>query len=161
SAFQTFLDRERLPYEDRYWEDWEENYPHEVEAIPGACEFITAAEKLGVTVVYISNRLEKYQASTVRALKHLGIAIEGIEDRMLLRAEGASSDKTSRRKQVEARYEVLLYAGDSLRDFSEEFVARSADDLDGQKKVIEERKRKVDENRHRWGADWFVLPNPI
>src|SRR5262249_40393591 len=102
SAFQTFLDRERLPYEDRYWEDWEENYPHELQAIPGACEFITAAEKQGVTVIYISNRLEKYRASTIRALKHLGIAIEGIEDRMLLRAEGASSDKTSRRKQVEA-----------------------------------------------------------
>src|SRR6266542_834277 len=100
SAFQTFLDRERLPYDDRYWEEWEKNYPHEVEAIPGAREFIREAQKKGVTVVYISNRLEKYKASTVRALEHLGIATQGIEDRLLLRADGASSDKTSRRKQA-------------------------------------------------------------
>src|SRR5438874_6575086 len=88
SAFQAFLDRERLPYGDRYWEEWEENYPHEVEAVPGARAFIREAQKKGVTIIYISNRLEKYKASTVRALKHLGIAIEGIQNRLLLRADG-------------------------------------------------------------------------
>src|SRR5712691_7475885 len=45
SPFQTFLDRERLPYGDRYWEEWEEDYPHEVGAVPGAREFIHYAEQ--------------------------------------------------------------------------------------------------------------------
>ncbi|MBI1916155.1 MAG: hypothetical protein HYS12_15690 [Planctomycetes bacterium] len=161
SAFQTFLDRERLPYGDRYWEEWEENYPQEVRAIPGACEFIQEAQKKGVTAVYISNRLEKYKASTVRALEHLGIATEGIPNRLLLRADGAPSDKTGRRKHAEERYDVLLYVGDNLRDFSEEFVARPGEDEQGQKNAIEERNRKVDANRRRWGVDWFVLPNPV
>jgi acid phosphatase len=161
SPFQTFLDRERLPYSDRYWEDWEENYPDEVDVIPGAREFITEAQKKGVIVVYISNRLEKYKTSTVRALKSLGIATEGIEDHLLLRGDGAPSDKTARRKQAEERYDVLLYVGDSLRDFSEEFAARPKEDGEAQKNAIEERNRKVDANRRRWGVDWFVLPNPV
>ena len=89
------------------------------------------------------------------------IATEGIEDRLLLRAAGASSDKTGRRKQVEDHYDVLLYIGDNLRDFSEEFIARPGEDEEGQKNAIKERNRKVDANRQHWGVDWFVIPNPV
>jgi 5'-nucleotidase (lipoprotein e(P4) family) len=65
SRFQTFLDREGLPYKDEYWDLWEEKYPKEVGLVPGAKGFIERAEGMGVTCVYISNRLEKFQPSTV------------------------------------------------------------------------------------------------
>ena len=40
-------------------------------------------------------------------------------------------------------------------------MARPGADEEGLKNAIEERNRKVDANRPRWGVDWFVLPNPV
>jgi 5'-nucleotidase (lipoprotein e(P4) family) len=160
SAFQSFLDRERLGYQDGYCDNWEENYPQEVRAVPGACAFIANAEKQSVTVVYVSNRLVKYRAATVEALKQLGIATVDLDQRLLLRP-GSSTDKTPRFKQAREQYDVLLFVGDNLRDFSEEFAAGPLTDEEAQQKAIEQRKQKVDEASGRWGRDWFILPNPV
>lgn len=161
SPFQTFLDRYRLPYEERYWDIWEKEYPQEVRAIPGARAFIAAAEKQGVTPFYLSNRSEKNRASTVKALAHLGISTDRIADRLLLSTD--TSDKTARRKKVAEGHAVLMLIGDNLRDLSEEFVVpkREPDDEAGQRKAIRDRRDRVDANRGRWGVDWFILPNPV
>lgn len=161
SAFQSFLDRERLNYSDALWERWEKDFPREVRLIPGAKGFIEAAERMGVTVVYISNRLVKHQDSTIAALKNLGLNTEGIADRILLKEQ--TSDKTARRKIAEQRYSVLLYFGDNLRDFSEEFVSPRLvpNDLAGQQQAIQDRAQKVEKASFRWGNDWIILPNPV
>jgi acid phosphatase len=119
SAFQSFLDRERLNYSDALWGIWERDFPQEVGLIPGAKAFIEAAEQLGVTVVYISNRDEKLRASTIAALRQNGLSLERIDSRLLLKT--TTSDKTERRKIAEGRFNALIYIGDNLRDFSEEF----------------------------------------
>jgi acid phosphatase len=163
SRFQTFLDRERLPYKDEYWDLWEDKYPNEVGLVPGAKGFIERAEKLGVTCVYISNRQEKFRASTVTALAHNGLNTDDLDARLLLSPDG-SSDKAARREQAAARYRVLMYFGDNLRDFSEWFAAPAGmkpDDNEGQARAIRERYRKVDDAAGHWGVDWFVLPNPV
>jgi acid phosphatase len=161
SPFQSFLDRDRLKYTDELWEVWEQDYPKEVRLVPGAKEFITATEQLGVTVVYISNRLEKYRSSTIAALKNLGLNTRDIDSRLLLKT--VTSDKTGRRKLAESRNRVLLLAGDNLRDLSEEFVLPKFDPNDNkaQLQMIQDRLAKVDKAAYRWGTDWFVLPNPI
>jgi acid phosphatase len=163
SGFQSFLDREKLEYSDALWDLWEKNYPGEVRLIPGAKGFIAGAENLGVTVVYPSNRLTKNSAGTVSVLTRLGLNTEAIRDRLLLKDAGSGSDKTARRKAADQKYLVLMYFGDNLRDFSEEFAAPrlAENDESGQRKAIAERRAKVDRAAYRWGNDWIILPNPV
>jgi 5'-nucleotidase (lipoprotein e(P4) family) len=161
SAFQSFLDRDRLNYSDALWGVWERDFPKEAGLIPGAKAFIETAEQLGVTVVYISNRDEKLRDSTIAALRQNGLSLEGIDNRLLLKT--TTSDKTERRKIVEGRFNVLIYLGDNLRDFSEEFKASqlAPNDDAGQKKAIAERADRVRRSNYHWGNDWFILPNPV
>jgi acid phosphatase len=160
SPFQTWLYLNRLAYSDAYWEMWESKHDSEVTLVPGALDFIRLAEGAGVTVVYISNRVEKYRANAIRAMRRLGLNTQDIDRRLLLKTNG--SDKTARRKQVEQDYRVLMLLGDNLRDFSEEFKAPrvTGDDVKAQNAAIADRLRQVDFRRARFGDDWIVLPNP-
>jgi acid phosphatase len=166
SAFQTALYATGKEYEPALWDDYEKNYPTEVRAVPGALEFIQRAEKLGVTVVYISNRNEEFRTQDIAAIKHLGLSTEGIEGRLFLKPKGkdVSSNKAARREAVAARYNVLLMFGDNLRDFSDSFAPPKVDPasgLDGLKAAIAERNKLADAAAVHWGVDWFVLPNPV
>lgn len=164
SAFQTALYSSGKEYTPELWDDYEKNFPGEVRPVPGALEFVQRAEKLGVTPVFISNRSDPLKAGTIASLKHLGIGIEGIEARLFLKPKGASSEKSARREAVAARFNVLMYFGDNLRDFSEAFAAPKVDPaagLDGIKAAIAERNRLADAAAVHWGGDWFVLPNPV
>src|SRR5829696_7538652 len=78
SPFQEFLYRNRLVYHEHLWEPWERDHADEVGVMPGAKNFIAAAELAGATVVYISNRLTQHRDPTVRALAHNGINVDGI-----------------------------------------------------------------------------------
>lgn len=165
SAFQTFLYQNKLEYTDELWADYEENYPQDVTLIPGVKSFIKKAESLGVTVIYLSNRSEKFKTSTATALEKQGINVAGIEDRLYLKAkDSTSSEKATRREAVAAKYNVLLFFGDNLRDFSESFAAKklpanatSEDYL----AAIKQRQTAADQASSHWGYDWFVLPNPV
>lgn len=164
SAFQTFLYENNLEYSPEMWADFERTGVDEVSLVPGAKAFIERAEELGATVVYLSNRNAANQEWTVAALERLGIDTSGISERIYLKPEGGSSDKSARREAVAARYDVLMYVGDNLRDFSDAFAApelpaepTAEDCLRG----IGERSKGVDEAVGHWGVDWFVLPNPV
>ena len=163
SAFESFLYENNLEYSDDLWEIYERDYPGEVRLVPGAKQFIKKAEDRGVTVIFISNRLEENCGSTVNALTRLGISTKGIGQRLLLKKRVASSDKTSRRETVAAQYNVLLVFGDNMRDFSETFIAKKLTENDGadaHDKAIASRLKLVDDATCHWGIDWFVLPNP-
>jgi len=171
SGFQSALFRSGRDFKQDYWDEWERDYPDEVRLVPGAKAFIQKAEKLGVTVVYISNRSEANRQSTIKALKHLGLNTENIDQRLLLQetAKEPKSDKnpankSPRREKVMARYRVLLVFGDNLRDFSEVFAFPSGigkEDADKRWQAIQTRYQRVDEAEGHWGVDWFVLPNPV
>jgi 5'-nucleotidase (lipoprotein e(P4) family) len=107
SGYQSFLDREKLSFTDPTWEVWERDFPQEVRLIPGAKPFIEAAEQMGVTVIYISNRAAKNQAGTVAALKNVGLNTEDLANRLLLKEQ--TSDKTARREIAEKKHTVLMY----------------------------------------------------
>ncbi|MFQ3580427.1 MAG: HAD family acid phosphatase [Chloracidobacterium sp.] len=160
AGFQSFLDRESKGYEQATWERWEREFPTEVGLVPGAKAFITEAERAGVTVVYISNRTDR--DATMAALRRNGLSVDGMADRLLLRAD--TSDKTGRRKIVEDRYRVLLYVGDNLRDFSEVFVTPKLqpDASDAERlTALAARRAAVEQRAYRFGTDWFLLPNPV
>lgn len=159
SGFQSFLDREHLAYSDPLWNRWESQFPDETRLVPGAKAFIEAAEGMGVTVIYITNRLSVNKDATVAALKHNGLNVEGIEQRLYLKDN--ASDKTARRQMADQKYRVLMLCGDNLRDFSEEFVAAKAATDDARAQAITARAAQVDQRRYRFGTDWFILPNPV
>jgi 5'-nucleotidase (lipoprotein e(P4) family) len=160
-AYEAFLDRQGAGYTDASWEVWERDFAKEVRLVPGAKSFIQSAEALGVKVVYLSNRLTKYQTSTIAALTHTGLSTEGISERLMLKE--TTSDKSPRRQVAEQKYAVLIYFGDNLRDFSERFVAPKPfpEDEAGQQKAIAARAASVDDEAYHFGNDWFILPNPV
>jgi acid phosphatase len=160
SGYGVWLIRAGQVYTDESWKVWEREHYRDVELVPGAGDFIAAAGRAGVAVVYVSNRSEENRPYTVKALAHLGVDTKDINRRLLLTT--GLGDKTARRKQAENEYRVLLLFGDNLRDFDESFKAPrlKADDVAGQNRAISERLRKVDAHRRRWGDDWIVLPNP-
>ena len=100
SAFESFLYENNAEYSDDLWGMYERSYADQVRLVPGAKQFIKKAEERGVTLIFISNRLEENCRSTVDALTRLGINTKGIGQRLLLK-KGASSDKTSRRERVQ------------------------------------------------------------
>lgn len=164
SAFQTFLYKNKLEYTDELWADYEENYAQDVTSIPGALKFISKARAMGVTVIFISNRQEKYHTSTDKALENLGVKIDGKGILLLLRKDGQNSDKTGRRIEATNGHNVLMYFGDNLRDFSDTFACPKLGDMpavDVCLKAIKERMSLVDLADCHWGVDWFVLPNPV
>jgi 5'-nucleotidase (lipoprotein e(P4) family) len=164
SAFQTYLYRTGQEYAEELWLNYERDFADDVTLIPGAKNFIRVAEALKVNVVFLSNRSEVNRASTIAALERLGVAGQKVGDRLFLKEKGASSDKSSRRDRVGARYNVAMLVGDNLRDFAEVFVASklpSAPTPDDVLAAIAARKSEVERAWVHWGTDWFILPNPV
>jgi acid phosphatase len=164
SAFQTYLYQNGLEYTPELWADYEDKAPQDVTLIPGARQFIDRAEALGVTVIYISNRSELHQKATETALETNGIDATKPAGRLYLKPKGATNDKSARREAVAAKYNVVMYFGDNLRDFSEAFKAaelpKDATPEDCLK-AIRRRAATADDAVCHWGVDWFVLPNPV
>jgi len=163
SVFESFLYKHNLEYTDALWQMYEQDYFNEVLLVPGAKDFIVHAERKGVTVIYISNRSETNQPSTIKALARLGINIDDINDRLLLKKKGESSDKSARRAWVAERHDVLMLVGDNLRDFSEVFAVGRLQpgDTAAYSRAIEQRYARVDSAAAHWGGDWVILPNPV
>lgn len=161
SAFQSWMLRSNLAYDQRWFDRWEQYGGHLVGLVPGAKEFILDAEQQGVTVFHVSNRNGRYRGNTKQLLARLGIPIQSDAQ---LKLSTTTSDKTARRKEIEqSGYEILLYVGDNLRDFDEQFRAPN---LAGQstsaelEHAIEARKSIVDQTKANFGTKWILLPNP-
>lgn len=137
-------------YSDASWGQWVNEA--KARAIPGAVEFARAATDLGVTVFYVTNRAASLEDGTRRNLEAMGFPIARGTDVLLLKDERPDwgSDKTTRRAFVAQSYRVIIVAGDDLNDF-----------MTGVRGVSRaERARLVERHADRWGAGWFVLPNP-
>ncbi len=162
SAYESYLYESGRENSQERWLAYERDYPDRVALVPGAKPFIEKAEALGATLVYISNRAEKYRAATIQALRHVGINVDCIEDRLYLRTD--TPNKAPRREAVAAKYNVLLYFGDNLRDFSEQFAAMKLtgnEGASGYRKAIQSRLERVDTAAFHFGESWFILPNPV
>ncbi len=123
-----------------------------VKLVPGARRFIQEVQKLGVRMVYVSNRPDSLRQETIETLKALGVDTSGLEDRenstLLLRTD--RSDKEPRRVEVAQKYDIAAFLGDNLGDFPSLIGADNR-----------ERGRKAEFYQELWGTRWFVLPNPV
>ncbi|MGL6074747.1 MAG: 5'-nucleotidase, lipoprotein e(P4) family [Fimbriiglobus sp.] len=158
-GFQAAQIRSNLAYDQRLWDLWEEKHGDQVGLLPGAKEFLLNAKKLGVTPIYITNRNEKFRDTTKKILARHGLAINQEAE---LRLSTTTSNKTQRRAETEAIYDVVLYLGDNLRDFDEAFKCpelgkKTPDDLE---QAIVARKNTVDLKRAEFGKKFIIFPNP-
>ena len=148
SRFQAELILRNAAYSPQAWTAWCDRA--EAGAVPGAVEFLNYAFSHGVHVFYITNRRQTEKAGTVANLKKLGFP-DVSDDTVMIREQGTTSSKESRRQSVRARYRVVLLVGDNLNDFNDDFAAKS----------IADRKAQVDRERADFGSLYIIMPNPM
>lgn len=161
SGFMAMQLRSGLAYDQRLWDDWEQNHADKLALLPGAKEFIHEADNQHVAVFFVSNRNDKFRAQVKYALGALVGRPIGDE---FLKLKTGSSDKTARFNEVTAAgYNVLLYLGDNLRDFDDTLKFRSLlNDTDAElQAAIKDRKAAIDKDRLKMGVEWIILPNPV
>ena len=150
AGFQTFLHRRQAVYSSESWEAWVRRQSEtEPRAVPGALGFLERIRGAGAAPVFISNRRESSRAYTLETLRKLGIEPEPNE--LLLRTDTPS--KATRRRKVREEFVVVALVGDNLGDLSEEFDTTGGDHA--------RRLEAVRQAHAEWGAQWFVLPNPV
>jgi len=115
-------------------------------AYPGALDFFNYAASKNITVFYITNRNEQDKPGTLNNLQDLKFPFADNEHLLVMRN---TSDKEERRQAVLKNYDVIMYLGDNLSDFSEVFY----------KKSQTERNKLTDELFETFGDKFIILPN--
>jgi len=147
SAYTGWQIQHDQPYTPETWARWTELAAAAL--VPGAARFLHLADSLGVTLLYVSNRLEIERDATLRNMLAHGLPQVQPEHFFL---KSSSSDKTERRAAItSAGYNILLLIGDNLGDF------------DGQweKQTNALRNERADAVRDLFGSRYIVLPNAI
>jgi len=145
--YEARLVRDGGHYERESWSAWCRE--EAATAIPGALQFCTLADALGVTVFYVTNRRADVGPATRSNLTALGFPMADDGSTLLPRTD--ASDKTARREAVAAGHRLLLLIGDSGGDFH----ASLGGEVESSRAAVEER------FADRWGESWIVLPNPM
>ena len=124
------------------WKLWErEGQPH---LIPGAADFFELADKLGVTIFYVSDRFDENKIATVATLSRLGLPQVDADHVLLL-----GPPKAERRTGIENSHRIILLLGDTLHDFDDSFAGSP----------LEEQHLLTERHAKRFGEDWIVFPN--
>lgn len=131
-------------YDTKTWMNW--TAKAEAKAYPGALNLFNYAASKNVSVFYITNRDENDRVGTLKNLQNLGFPFAD-NDHLLLKS--TTSDKEARRLEVLKNYDVIIYLGDNLADFSKIFNNKSQTDRNG----------LVDQNSNLFGKRFIVLPN--
>ena len=149
SNHQTQLIRAGLPYTEEHWHEWAMHDASNI--IEPARDFLLDAQKRGVAIFYVTNRLQSEVEPLRATLTRLGLPLTS--DNLLergAREEWKSSDKTPRRAFVASRYRVIMLFGDDLNDFA---AANG--------KSLADRDAIVQAHASDWGRKWYALPNPV
>lgn len=125
------------------WKHWErEGNPT---LIPGALDFFQYADEKGVAIYYVSDRYDENKAQTVATFEKLGLPKVSNDTVLLL-----GPPKQERRASVEKDHKVVMLLGDTLHDFSEDFLSKVP--VDKQRELLAAQADHI-------GRDWIVLPN--
>lgn len=143
TAIMARVITEELDFTDfAHWKRWErEGAPH---LIPGAADFFALADRLGVTIFYVSDRFDENKFATIATLTRLGLPQVMAEQVMLF-----GPPKAERRAAIASRFRIILQLGDTLHDFDGAFAGQSLDD----------QHRLAADHADRFGEDWIVFPN--
>jgi acid phosphatase len=152
SPFQAYLIKHQTQFNEADWGAWCRK--EQAQALPGARQFVTLAQKLGIDVFYISNRAKDLDKATIQNLKNQGFPISGTEQFLGLGTvvpdcESVGTEKGCRRVLVGRTHRVLMQFGDQLGDF-----------MDVLNNTVRARDTEVQPYLSWLGQRWFVLPNP-
>lgn len=128
------------------WKEWVELAI--AKAVPGALGFLNYVNSRGVSIMYVTNRKQKYQEVTMRNLENMGFP-QIDSSHMFFRTD--KSSKEERRNAILEDYHISLLAGDNLHDFTNAFEGKS----------INERSAISDSLKSEFGNQFLVLPNPM
>ncbi|MBE9510735.1 MAG: 5'-nucleotidase, lipoprotein e(P4) family [Bacteroidetes bacterium] len=146
SSYEAQLIFEMEPYSSKSWKKWVSKSVSN--PLPGALKFTKLADSLGVEVFYISNRENVLLESTIDNLRKEGFP-NSDKKHIFLRTD--ESSKKERWAKVSSNYDILLFIGDNLEDFSEIFESR-----DNVSEFIALKSLK-----NEFGSRFIILPNPM
>ena len=146
SPFQVEMIRTSKSYDIDFWYEWTKLA--RARPLPGALEFTNYANSAGIEIFYVSNRTLSESEATLKNLNDWGFPLA---DRTHLLLKNGKTSKKERRDEISKKYEIILFLGDNLNDFSELFEDRS--DNYGF--------NAVDTYREEFGNRFIILPNPM
>jgi 5'-nucleotidase (lipoprotein e(P4) family) len=120
--------------------------------IEAARDFLNEADRRGVAVFYVTNRVANEEEALRKWLREHNYPVASDHDNLLMRSERPEwepSDKTPRRNFVGSQYRVIMLFGDDLNDF-----------VPANGVSLENRAGLVRNNAANWGRSWYMLPNP-
>ena len=133
------------------WIDW--MLEEASTSVAGVKDFLDYAERRGIKVFYVTNRVAIAEEATRNNLKKLGLPLDTDRDVLLMKNEnGWTSDKVSRRQLIAEDYRILLLIGDQLGDFIP---------LEEATVNIDSRKAMSKKYKDMWGKKWFMITNPM
>ncbi|TSJ44160.1 5'-nucleotidase, lipoprotein e(P4) family [Mucilaginibacter corticis] len=134
------------PFDLKTWKQW--TAKGIADTVPGAPSFFKHAASKGVAVFYITNRDENERDGTAKNLKLYNLPY--IDATHLIFKQSTSSKK-DRRKQVLAKYNIVLLCGDNLADF---------DALYDNKPSEANRDAATEKLKKQFGSKYIIIPNP-
>ncbi|MCG7657019.1 5'-nucleotidase, lipoprotein e(P4) family [Wielerella bovis] len=139
--------RNGMSFDPKVWTRWVN--ARQSRAISGAVEFSHFVNNNGGKIFYVSNRTDTDEKqATIDDMKRLGFS--GVDEQSLLLKKD-KSNKSPRFAEIEQQgYEIVLYVGDNLNDFSDAPY----------NKQNAERKAFVEAHKDDFGKKFIILPNP-
>lgn len=147
SYYNAWLVDEGAMYTPETWKQW--TAQRKATIVPGSKAFFDLADSLGITIFYVSNRaVDEYEA-TLENLQTLGLPQL---DSTHFYLKTTTSGKEARRQAIyDQGYEIVMFLGDNLNDFSKAF----------EKQSNERRHEITDSLESKFGNEYIVLPNAI
>lgn len=126
------------------WSDWE--IYGNPKLIPGARAFLKHADRLGVTIYYVSGRYNENKRYTMATLRHLDLPqVKGSQ----VKLQFNGPPKSVIRKDIQRHHKLIMQLGDSLADFSGAFEGAT----------LAKQRAEVRQNAGHFGRDWIILPD--
>lgn len=144
SPYTVHQVRKQSQYTPDSWKEWTAKAA--ADTVPGAPSFFQYAASKGVTVFYITNRVGDEADATLVNLQKWNFPYA---DKSHLFLTDKTSDKEARRQIVAANYDIVLYCGDNLGDFSSAFNNKNS----------ASRLQWTDANQSLFGVKYIAIPN--
>ena len=146
SPYEGMLIQKSLTYSPATWKEW--TNLAKAKALPGVVEFTRYAKSKGVEVFYVSNRSIDEREATIKNMINEKLP-DADERHIFLKTD--ESSKMPRYEIIAKEYNILLFVGDNLRDFDENFANRHENYGFA----------LVDSLKNQFGEKYIILPNPV
>ena len=146
SAYEVHQTLAGKDFELPSWYEWTSK--SQADTNPGSLSFFQYASSRGIQIFYITNREERERTGTLINLQKFHFP-DANNDHLIVRQ--STSSKEARRQLISGKFDVVLYLGDNLSDFSSLFDSKS----------VEERRMNTDKMSQQFGNRFIILPNTV